>query len=220
LICPTEEAKQKAVEFGMPEEKIKVMGFPIRTRFCKSRQTICENENYSPLKCLIMSGGDGAGSIRREAKILLKEFDTVVNIITGRNKNLAKILRNTIQKKYPDRVEIHEFVEDVHELMMQSHLCITRGSPNVMLESAMCGLPLAITSALPGQEEGNPGFAEKYNIGVHCTTVAHMKEVVATLLENNGQGLKAMRTSQLSFRNPYAASNIVNFVVEYVKDSE
>ena len=33
IISPTQEAKEKCIEFGVSESKIKVLGFPVRSRF-------------------------------------------------------------------------------------------------------------------------------------------------------------------------------------------
>ena len=36
IISPTIEAREKCIEFGVPEEKMKVMGFPVRSRFFRT----------------------------------------------------------------------------------------------------------------------------------------------------------------------------------------
>ncbi len=49
--------------------------------------------------------------------------------------------------------------------MLASDIAFTRGSPNVMFEAIASNTPIIITGALPGQEEDNPAFAEKANVG-------------------------------------------------------
>ena len=40
-----------------------------------------------PLKCLIMSGGEGVGNMKKIAENLLNHFDCTVKIVAGKNKN-------------------------------------------------------------------------------------------------------------------------------------
>lgn len=94
IISPTQEAKDKCVEYGVSEENIKVLGFPVRSRFYKNIEDIENDNNYNndmPLNCLIMSGGESVGSMRKISEILLDNFNCTVKIVAGRNtKTLSK----------------------------------------------------------------------------------------------------------------------------------
>lgn len=85
IISPTIEAKSKCIQFKFPEEKIKVMGFPVRSRFYNPRVDYPGKDNlYSqdmPLKCLIMSGGEGSGNMSKIASMLLENFNCTVKIV-------------------------------------------------------------------------------------------------------------------------------------------
>ncbi|MDP4094329.1 MAG: glycosyltransferase [Bacillota bacterium] len=213
-LCPTQEALERCMKFGVPRERLKLVGFPVREKFCSCTSEIAhgQQETESRLKCLIMSGGEGSGNMGRLAETLLKNFDCSVKIITGRNIALKKKLENLLSSRYPGRVEILGFTENVQDLMADSHLAITRGSPNVMMEAVTCNVPLIVTGALPGQEEENPTFLLKHNLGVVCTDKKKLSEVVSRLLENKWEKLNQIKESQRKYRNTDAASYIVNFI--------
>ena len=99
--------------------------------------------------------------------------------------------------------------------MLSSDIAFTRGSPNVMMEAISCNIPLVITGALPGQEEGNPEFAEKYNLGIVCNKYKDIKGVIGGLLENNAQRLNQMKNSQKNYTNSNVAKDIVDFILPY-----
>lgn len=214
-ICPTEEAKAACMEFGVPEEKIRVFGFPVRERFCGSIPAPEQSlfNQGKPLRCMLMSGGEGSGNMSRIAKSILNNFNSNVRIICGRNKTLKKRLELTLLEKYKERVEIFGFVSDIENIMRESDILFTRASPNVMMEAVMCNLPLIITGALPGQEEGNPAYVEKYNLGVVCTETKRMKDVLSSLLKNNAEELMKIKKSQYAYRDPEIAKNIVDFIL-------
>jgi len=88
-----------------------------------------------------------------------------------------------------------------------------RASPNTMMEAVMCNVPLVITGALPGQEEGNPAFTQKHGLGVVCTSPALLKDTVSDLLANNCERLLNIKKSQIEYRNPNSARDIVNFIM-------
>ncbi len=216
-LCPTPESMEKCMEYGVPESKIKVFGFPVRDKFCKhaaSGYTAREYDTSSPLHCLVMSGGEGSGNMSRIAKNLVKNFNCTVTLVCGRNKLLKRRLERTLSEQYRDSIRIFGFVREIQELMLESDVLFARASPNTMMEAVMCNVPLVITGALPGQEEGNPGYTVKYNLGVICRKVPELKQVVGDLLADNAKKLNAIKKSQVEFRDPYSAVNMVKFILE------
>jgi processive 1,2-diacylglycerol beta-glucosyltransferase len=215
IICPTQESKYKCMEFGVAEAKLKVIGFPIRAKFSEHIGNDDEDNSYDPakpLECLIMSGGEGSGNMSRIARILLKNFNCRIRIIAGRNTVLKKRLERTLMEEYTDRVKVFGFLENIQEQMRKSDIAFTRGSPNTLLEAVMCNTPLIITGALPGQEEGNPGYMVKHNLGVVCNETRKLKGLVQDLLSNNADKLNRIKNSQREFRNPQIPMEIVQFL--------
>lgn len=213
IISPTEEAKLKCIEYGVPVDRIKVLGFPVRSRFFSKEKVLKRFYPNQRLKCLIMSGGEGVGNMKKIAENLLNNFDCSVKIIAGRNEKLKNQLENSLMEKYGERVEIYGFTKNIQDLMFESDIAFTRGSPNVMFEAIATNTPLIITGALPGQEQDNPSFAEKSNLGVVCKDVHNIKKVVADLLDNNAEKLNSIKSSQRQFININTANDIMEFIL-------
>lgn len=215
IISPTVEAKDKCIEYGVPAERIKVLGFPVRSRFFRNRTN--NKASYSegtPLKCLIMSGGEGVGNMKNTAEILLDHFDCKVKIVAGRNAKLKSKLEQSLKSQYGDKVEIYGFTKNIQDLMLASDIAFTRGSPNVMFEAIASNTPIIITGALPGQEEDNPAFAEKANVGVVCKNTNDIKQTVSDLLENDAEQMNNIIKCQREFINAHAAEDILQFILE------
>lgn len=217
IISPTIEGKEKCIEYGVPAEKVKILGFPVRSRFCKQTNEVQASDKYDtdkPLKCLIMSGGEGVGNMNKIAKNLLDNFNCTIKIVAGRNIAMKRRLEQSLCKVYGNRVEIYGFTQNIQDLMFSSDIAFTRASPNVMMEAIACNIPLVLTGALPGQEEGNPKFAEKYKLGVCCSDAKNIKDVISDLLANNAQKLNDIKISQKKYRNINAAKDIVDFILD------
>ncbi|MCM3767049.1 MGDG synthase family glycosyltransferase [Neobacillus niacini] len=215
IISPTLEAQNKCAQFGIPAKKIKMTGFPVRSRFLrKDGQQRPRYKKEKPLTCLIMSGGEGVGNMEKIARSLLNHFDCTVKIVAGRNKKLKTKLEKSLNSQYGDRVEIYGFTKNVQDLMHTADIAFTRGSPNVMFEAIAANTPLIITGALPGQEKDNPAFAEILNLGVVCKNPKEVPLTVAKLLENDGEKLNKIIRSQRQFLRANAAEEILQFILK------
>lgn len=214
VISPTEEAKEKCISFGVSQEKIKVFGFPVRSRFYQEDIADITIGKDVPFTCLIMSGGEGVGNMEKIADTLVTNYNCNVKIVAGRNKKLKKALESSLEK-HGDKVEVYGFTTNIQDLMKEADIAFTRGSPNVMMEAVSCHTPLIITGALPGQEEHNPMFAEKYNLAVTCEDIDSLTETINGLLENNGKKLKQIKLAQQLYANPAIAENIVAFITHF-----
>ncbi len=170
VVVATPEAKQLAVKYGMPEKKIKVIGMPIDPKFFlkdKDKQSARKRSRLAPgrFTILMMGGGEGAGKMNDIIKEFeKKKFDGQLIVITGRNRQLeARLKKQAGQYSFPMRV--FGFTNQVHELMAESDLIITKAGPGTIAEALAMNLPIIITAWLPGQEEGNVEFVVRENVG-------------------------------------------------------
>lgn len=221
IICPTEESKERCKSFGVPDYKLKVIGFPVRSRFTQHISERFTKNDYTldrPLECLIMSGGEGSGDMNNVAKILLDNFNCNIRIIAGRNESMKEKLEKTLSQQYPGRVEINGYVTNIQDFMLTSDIAFTRGSPNVMMEAVACNVPLIITGALPGQEQENPAFAVNNKLGIYCNDLSSLAAVVSGLLADNANKLNEIKQAQRDYFDHASASKIVDHVLGLIKN--
>jgi processive 1,2-diacylglycerol beta-glucosyltransferase len=215
ILSPTMEGKVKCIEYGVPKEKVHVVGFPVRERFLKNQRKPFEMK--SELNFLLMSGGEGVGDMNAVAEMLLNHFPCKVTIIAGRNETLKAELENSLKPRFDRRIDVLGFTKNIQDLMLAADIGIVRGSPNTMFEAFATNLPIIITAALPGQEKDNPLFAEKHQLGVYCPDNDNLKSIIDQLLDNDGEKLKKIMESQRWFINPHAASDILDYVTSAEK---
>lgn len=220
VICPSEDTKQICLQYGYRESQLKVFKLPVRNRFVShniaySGRTLKQGQVPT---FLVMSGGEGVGDMGSQAETLLENFDCNVKVLAGRNVRLKSELENTLCVKYPNRLEVYAFTEQVQDLMLTSNIALTRGSPNVIMEAVNCALPLIVFDALPGQEEGNLQYVEKNNIGMVCKGLSQLKPIVNDLLSDNASKLNKLVASQISFRDPDNTQKIAHFILDVCKN--
>jgi processive 1,2-diacylglycerol beta-glucosyltransferase len=219
-ICPSEEAKERVIRYGVPAERAKVFGFPVREKFYEIAAPITEEalaeetaSGKNIIDFLIVSGAEGSGNLVRTAHILLQNFDCRVTIITGRNQKLKSMLENSLGRNYPQRAVILGFVHNIEEYLMAADILITRASPNTLMEAVTCCVPLIVTDAVPGQEKENPDFVQKHNLGVICRDLTNLPREIRNLLADNGRRLLEIRRAQFRFRDLETNQKIARFLL-------
>lgn len=217
-ICPTPEAYECSLRHGMPADRLVQMGFPTRRRFTDLARTM-DNPDYDgsrPLRCMMMSGGEGSGNLLRYAHILMHQTNAELTIICGRNKKIRKHLMRAFLPKYENRIRILGFVSDIQNEMAAHDVLIARGSPNSLLEGVVMNLPLIVTGALPGQERDNPKLIEKHKLGLICRTPEELPRLIDRLTAENCALYREIRAAQREYRNFDNAKNIAEYVCSLI----
>lgn len=224
-LCPTENAKRTMLELGMPEDKLKLFGFPARDRFNhynENNEEVCA-DGYDPannsISFMIMNGSQGTSAAIKMAKVLLDNVEnSKVTILAGRSKALKKLLEEALEPKYGERVQILGFVENVQDYMCAADILILRASPNVVTEAVNLCRPIIVTGSLMGQEEKNPDFVANNNLGIVCRKIDKLPEAVNMLLADGGKRLNEIRESQMAYRKPKAASDIAMYIYDVMEN--
>jgi 1,2-diacylglycerol 3-beta-galactosyltransferase len=203
----------------MPERKIKVIGMPIDPKFFlrdQQKQMARRKDHLQPrlFTVLLMGGGEGAGKMYEIIKELNKsELKLQLIVIAGRNRQLeAKLKRNVHRFRFPMR--IYGFTDQVHELMAESDLIITKAGPGTIAEALAMNLPLIITSWLPGQEEGNVEFVVRENVGRVSRDPERVVELIKEIKETSQ--FEKMKQNVKRVARPQAALDIARQIFAYL----
>jgi UDP-N-acetylglucosamine:LPS N-acetylglucosamine transferase len=87
-------------------------------------------------------------------------------------------------------MRVYGFTDQVHELMAESDLIITKAGPGTIAEALSMDLPIIITSWLPGQEEGNVEFVVRENVGRVSRDPLKVVEIIKEMITTSGAKFK------------------------------
>lgn len=217
-ICPTAEAYECNLKHNMPADKLKILGFPVRSRFVKAaRESVREDyKPGNPLRVLITGGGEGSSGIRDYAEKILQSPDTVITIICGRNEKMCERLKRSLGERYKDRVRILGFIDNMEYEMLRNDLLIARGSPNTLTEAVIMGIPVIMTGPFLEQERGNYTLAQTHNLGLVSASKDDVLPLLQGLLANGAEGLKKIRAAQEEYRCFDNAYNIADYSLSLI----
>lgn len=160
MFVPSKEVKDIALKYGIPSDRILIKGLPIRPVFWRpppAKQEIRKKlgllENAKTV--LVMGGGDGVGKLQQIALEIgskLADFkdSTQMIVICGHNQVIADSLK---ARKWANNINVavKGFVSNIDEFMAASDCLVTKAGPGTIAEAMTRGLPLVLSSYLPGQ---------------------------------------------------------------------
>ncbi len=213
----TTEAARQAIARGMPASRVIVIGQPVHPAFavmCGDRTAARVRLGLDPQRytVLLAAGGAGRGGLRR----VLEQLDASppaqgacqTLVVCGRNELLRQQLA---ARPWRHLVHIYGFVDNMPELMAAADVIATKGGSTSIAEALVCGLPVVITSALPGQETGNIGYVEHAGAGVYAPEAADAAAVIRRLGED-GAARAQMAAQARALARPHAAYDIARLV--------
>ena len=213
--CQPTGAREKGLRFGMPAEKMRVVGEPVSLKFIdgvsgqlEARAKLGLAPNLPTL--LLVGGGEGMGKLYAIARAIDQaKLPAQLVVIAGRNELLRQRLES-VPWQMPVRVE--GFVRNMPDWMYAADVIITKAGPGTISEAMACGLPILLSGFLPGQETGNVTFVEQNGIGILQKEPAAIARTLGEWLAPGNDTLArlAMRSHKLS--RPRAALEIAKLV--------
>lgn len=223
VIVPTEGARRRALSYGVPAEKIRVIGLPVSLKFAKE-----SSETQKDLRVrlglremttvLLVGGGEGMGRLFNIATAISDaRLPLQLIVIAGRNPGLEKRLK-AFEWQIP--VKITGFVTNMPDWMRASDLIITKAGPGTIMESLACSLPILLSGFLPGQEQGNVTFVEESGAGELVEEPHEIVSKLKTWLAPNDTTLAQRRTRAHQLARPRTALEIAAALDEIIHQSE
>ena len=213
-LAPTEEARKEALNWGIPGEKVKVVGLPVGLALTKrvAAQDALRAElglEGDLFTVLISGGGEGIGDLWALIKAVAKAgLEAQLIVVAGRNRRLKDRLE---ERAWEIPIHVTGFTERMPALMQAADCIITKAGPSTISEALVSGLPLIITSAIPGQEEANVDYVVRGGAGIYAPTpekaVAALKEFIAS-----PGTLERMRTAAWQLADPQAAEKAAQLI--------
>lgn len=213
----TAEAARQAIARGMPASRLIVTGQPVHPAFaavCGDRIAARTRLGLDPQRytVLLAAGGAGRGGLHR----LLDQLDASppaqgewqTLVVCGRNEPLR---RRLAARPWRHPVRVYGFVDNMPELMAAADVIATKGGSTSVAEALVCGLPVVITSALPGQETGNIGYVEHAGAGVYAPEAADAVAAIRRLGEDRA-AREQMAAQARALARPHAAYEIARLV--------
>lgn len=219
-VVPAPEIKQRLIQRGIPEERLKILGIPIDTKFKNqsSREEIFRRSglNSSLPVILIMGGGQGLGPIK-EIVCVLNRLSRPVQLIVvcGTNRNLYKWL-NKNKSFFTTPISIIGYTEQINDLMDISSFIVGKPGGITSAEALSKSLPIIIVNPLPGQEAQNSQFLLEAGVALKVNSLLELRSLAEELLSDTIK-LDKLRMNARAFAYTDSTVKISQLILSMIK---
>lgn len=215
------QARQKALACGLSIEQVRVTGLPVAPRFVealmdtsKARRALGWSLDLPTV--LMIGGGEGMGRLYQTARAIEATCTGIqLAVVTGHNRRLRERLEKD-EWRLP--AHFYGFVDHkatrgtfrptVPSLMSASDLLITKAGPGTLHEAFLAGLPLVLSGAVPGQEEGNVRLVVGAGAGIWAPDPSQTAASVSRLTTEDGGVLARMAACSRALARPDASEAV------------
>jgi UDP-N-acetylglucosamine:LPS N-acetylglucosamine transferase len=220
-----EESKKQMVEYGMPAEKIQVLGGPpVNPLFSDNSLTKADARKMFGLQddvftVLIMSGGIGLKTIYTFTKQLVNSSLPVQLLVCcGKNEKLkAKV--DKLVKHTKKNVKVFGFTDQVHNLMDAADVIVTKPGPGVIAEAIVKELPIVLDniSEIMPQEFGNVEYVLSNGVGKKVSELSSFHNHIASFIYNDEE-LPKMRGNMKRLRKTESSDKLAEMLMQLAQE--
>ncbi len=241
-VIPSRHVRQDFVRRGIPEEKLKSLGIPVRQAFAQkiSKEKAREQLGLEPdtFYTLVCAGSMGAGGILKTIKVLYRwcnkqnkklekrkrkedkyanQHQTKLIIICGNN----KVLYDALDKIFGtnEHVIITGFTDQMALYMKASDVCITKPGGLSSTEAAVANVPFIHAMAIPGCETQNLDFFESCGMSIGVRK-SHRELIRAIKRLQSRQLQETMKLAQKKFVRPDSGEAICRLTEKLVRERQ
>ena len=216
-LVPTEAAYERGFDCGLVSDQLRLTGLPVHPRFLQDvldKKTAREQMGWrTDLPAIMMvAGGEGMGPLYETARAINdKNLKCQLVIIAGKNTQLKERLEAA---EWNQPTTVYGFVRDMPVKMAAADILVTKAGPATISEAAIVGLPMILSDAIPGQEEGNVDHVVENNAGVYAPHPSAVASAVQSWLAEGDAGLRRRSEAARKLAYPNAVWDIAEEVWE------
>ena len=220
VIVASEDGRRRLLRFGVPPEKMTIIGRPVRQAFLnapakpEAREHVGLEDRFT---CLVSFGGEGVGRDPRGliSTLLDSGIPLQVVAITGRNETLRKELKALGTEK----LRVEGFVENMATYLAASDVFVGKAGPASVYEAIVIGRPALVTGYAGLNEVGVARFVEDRSLGRCVKTPRALLEEVRryasdpALLEEVARRCRKLDSTA-------ATERLAHYIVRYARVGE
>ena len=217
--------KRQLIDYGMPAEKIKVLGGPaVNPIFSDNTLTKAEARKKFGLEenvftVLIMSGGIGLKTIYTFSKQLINSSLPVQLIVCcGRNDKLKQKV-DKLAKYSKKSIKVFGFTDEVDNLMDASDVIVTKPGPGVISEAIVKELPIVLDglSEIMPQEIGNVEYVLSNGVGKKIGELSKFHNHIASFIYNEEE-LPTMQANMKRLKQTESSEKLVTWLERIARE--
>jgi 1,2-diacylglycerol 3-beta-galactosyltransferase len=186
-LVPTQTVYDLAIEAGLPPEKVKITGIPVRPELVKGDQdqaSLRRSLGWRPDLFTVLAIGSKRIEHLYDALRVLNHSGLPIQlvVVSGGDDELYRRFQET---EWHVETHCYNFVAEMGTFMRAADCILSKAGGLTVSEALACGLPLILIDVIPGQETGNANHVVSGNAGVLAHDPIEVLETMCHWLEKD-----------------------------------
>jgi 1,2-diacylglycerol 3-beta-galactosyltransferase len=214
-LVPTQTVYNLAIEAGLPPEKVKITGIPVRTELSRG------NEDRVSLRLSLGWRPDLFTVLAIGSKRIEHLYDSVralnhsglpvqLVVVAGGDDELYRRFQDT---EWHVETHLYNYVAEMGTFMRSANCILSKAGGLTVSEGLACGLPLILIDVIPGQETGNANHIVSGNAGALAQDPIEVLETVCHWLENDRRLYCQQAQNARQLGHPRAAYDVADLIL-------
>ncbi len=194
-------------ELGISQDKLFDYGIPVKPEFYTLSQP--SRKDFSPFTILLMGGSMGSRKLYKTLEFLTRvRSDILIQVVCGNNKSV----KNNIEAQFKNlpahiSLEVYGFISNVHELMDQADILISKPGGLTLTEAINKSLPMIIPFYIHGQEAENTEILASEGLGIYVKNLNDLPEIIESFV-NEPERLRVIKNKMRAMSSNYSVEKI------------
>jgi len=211
-LVPTQAVRDLALKYGLPADKIRVTGIPVRPDLAQVDQDLAairaELGWRTNLTTMLAVGSKRVGNLPDVLRVLNHSgLPLQLAVVAGGDDELYRQFQDT---EWHVPAHVYNFVTDMPAMMHAADCTICKAGGLIVSEALACGLPLLLIDVLPGQEAGNADYVVEGGAGERAADAIAALETVYHWLDRDGALLAERARGARRLGRPRAAYDVAD----------
>jgi len=208
LLLPNVESAAVVRAAGIPEDRIRVFGFPVSPIFADLASQSWPAPTEHDRKVLYVINPPTLRSLELIRHLL--DLDVDLTVTVGRNEQLHRAVAAAVGNR---PIQIFGWTDELPRLFRRSHLLIGKAGGATVQEAIAAACPMIVIHVVSGQEEGNARLLVQTNSGAIASSADAVVAEVQRAFSDDARQWHIWRENISRMSRPRASLDIAEFLV-------
>lgn len=213
-VVPTQTVYNLAIDAGLPAEKVKIIGIPVRPDLEKGnleRTALRKNLGWQDDLFTVLAIGSKRVEHLYDALHILNHSGFPLQLIVAAGGD-QDFYERCLETDWHVETQAYHFVTEMGTFMRAADCVLGKAGGLTVSEALACGLPLILVDVIPGQETGNAEHVVSGDAGMLANNPTEVLEAMAHWLENGRLHYQQQAQNARRLGNARAAFNTTELI--------
>ena len=213
---PNEDTAVVMRSAGVPDEKLRVLGFPVSMRYAASDLPTRPDPAGPDGKRVLYMINAGRKAAEETVRHLLSLRGIALTVTVGRDQEMRAMVERAIgaHDRTREPVKIIGWTKEVPALLASHHLIISKAGGATTQEAIAARCPMIVSQVAPGQEEGNAQLLVDNKAGCIATTPGKIADAVEAAFARDAALCREWTANIGKLSRPDAARDNARFILD------